>query len=269
MRSESVRSCAADHIHLLTSQRGNRKCEENLVGYGSAMQSVTGPGEQHTAADEGYGTGTPTHSAPSDFEPDERWVPVDRRWCGLDRRSIAPAAVVIALATLMTVLLPAVDAETTYREQAVAGDVMRLANYATFVPEPGWGIVAGVRSRDVPAMGYPDTATVVDGDASLTVSASRFDGDADDLLTSLETSVGVSDDDSSAGSRTTVTTDEGYPGVSIEIADTASQRVLTAFAIDGIGVQLDSTAPLDATNDDRDAVTAMTRSIRVLGQEKQ
>ncbi|MFD6057503.1 hypothetical protein [Rhodococcus wratislaviensis] len=40
------------------------------------------------------------------FEPDDRWVPVDRRWFGLDRATIAPALIVLAVASVMALILP-------------------------------------------------------------------------------------------------------------------------------------------------------------------
>lgn len=206
---------------------------------------------------------------PAGFEPGERWIPVDRRWFGIDRRSIAPAVVVVVLWIVMTAVIPFLNDETGYHEQVGAGDVMQVSNGVTFVPEPGWGIDAGVRRGDEPATGYPDTATVVDGDTSLSLSAVDFDGDADDLLTTIDPSAtGGGDAGATTTPRTAVTTDQGYPGVTVEIDDTVSRKVLAAFVIDGTGVQIVSIEPADATNDDRDAVTRMITSVRRDGKDR-
>ncbi|OMC40700.1 hypothetical protein A5740_24155 [Mycobacterium sp. GA-1841] len=204
----------------------------------------------------------PSGETTAGYEPDPRWVPVDRRWCGLDRVTLAPAVAVLVLWVLMAVLIPVVNDAAHYREQAAAGDVIQLSDDVTFVPEPGWGITAGVRRGDAPATGYPDTATVVDGDTSMTVVAEEFDGDDDELLTGMESARMSDDADTGTGPRSTVITDQGHTGVTVELADAVSRQVLAAFVIDGIGIRVLSIAPPDATNDDRDAVSRMIRSVR-------
>ena len=49
-------------------------------------------------------------AAPS-FEPDEGWVPADERLFGLDRRTIGPTLTVFALAIVMSVVLPVINAK--------------------------------------------------------------------------------------------------------------------------------------------------------------
>ncbi|OMB97477.1 hypothetical protein A5733_09650 [Mycobacterium sp. NS-7484] len=205
---------------------------------------------------------TPTGGPTAGYEPDPRWVPVDRRWCGLDRVTLAPAVAVLALWVLMAVVIPVVNDSADYTEQVTAGDVIQLSDDVTFVPEPGWGITAGVRRGDAPATGYPDTATVVDGDTSMTVVAKEFDGDEDDLLTHMEAARTSDDADIGSGPRSTVITDQGRTGVTVELTDAVSRQVLGAFVIDGIGIRVLAIAPPDATNDDRDAVGRMIRSVR-------
>ncbi|MBU8820886.1 hypothetical protein KL864_34025 [Mycolicibacterium goodii] len=120
------------------------------------------------------------------FEPGERWIPADRRWLGLDRRTVAPALAVVALVVVMDGVLPAVNDGVGYHDEVAAGDVIAIDGGVTFVPEPGWGITSGVRLGDAPADGtYPDTATVVRGDISLTVHTDTFHGDVDELLTQI------------------------------------------------------------------------------------
>jgi hypothetical protein len=92
-------------------------------------------------------------SAASRFEPDDRWVPADQRLFGLDRRTIAPTLAVFALAFVMSVVLPLVNAAVSYRDVVKAGDVIELQGDVTFAPEAGWGITSGVRAGHAPLSG--------------------------------------------------------------------------------------------------------------------
>lgn len=90
---------------------------------------------------------------PARYEPDDRWVPVDRRWFGLDRTTILPAAIVLAVAIVMSIVIPQINDAVSYDDPVVAGDVMELQYGITFVPAPGWGITDGVREADTPVTG--------------------------------------------------------------------------------------------------------------------
>lgn len=203
------------------------------------------------------------------YEPDERWVPADRRWCGLDRRTIVPALAVLCLAIVMTVVAPAVNSSFTYTEQVAPGDIMELADGVTFVPEPGWGITDGVRRGNEPASGYPNTATVVNGDASLSVGVVPFQGDADAALTQLEERVRRAEPDgaeATTGTRAPLTTDQGVQGRTVDLTDAVAHKVLAAFVIDGFAVKAVAIEPLLATSSDRDIANRMITSIRRDGE---
>ena len=91
-------------------------------------------------------------------------MPADERWFGLDRRTIRPTLAVFALAILMSVVLPVIDATPPYHDIVRAGDVLELEGNVTFVPEAGWGITSGLRAGHAPLSGeYPASATVEDG----------------------------------------------------------------------------------------------------------
>jgi len=206
--------------------------------------------------------------AESKYEPDERWIPVDRRWFGLDRRTVAPTLLVLALAFVTAVVLPVTDSFVDYHDQVAGGDVMELSYGVTFVPEPGWGITAGVRTGDPLAGGaYPPNAAVADGSASLTVQSDTFDGDANALLDRLEVTSGVLDGDVAVTSeRVTVTNDSGDPGVLEEIGGSTTQGLLVAYVFDGVGVVVTATAPADPSTADADAVARMVTSVRPEGE---
>lgn len=199
------------------------------------------------------------------YEPDVRWVPADRRWCGLDRRTIPPALAVLCLAIVMTVVAPAVNSSFAYTEQVAPGDVMELADGVTFVPEPGWGITDGVRRGNEPAGGYPTTATVVNGDASLSVGVVAFSGDADAALNQLEERVQRTEPDGAdptTSPRAPLTTDQGVQGRTVDVTDATAHKVLAAFVIDGFAVKAVAIEPLLATSSDRDIANRMINSIR-------
>ena len=199
------------------------------------------------------------------FEPDETFVPADRRWLGLDRRTIAPAVVVLALAFVMALVLPVIDAAVSYDDKVVAGDVLAVDGDITFVPEPGWGVTAGVRRGAGPVGGYPPKATVVDGGVTFTVRSALFDGDANALLDQIKTTTDALQGDGGiriTDARSTVTTDSGQSGVLTQLAGPRSRGVLAAFVFDGYGVQAIAVEPADGTGSRDDAVTRMIASIR-------
>lgn len=212
-------------------------------------------------------TETLTHVREPDFEPDERFIPVDRRWFGMDRRTVAPTLVVLALVFVTAIVLPTVDDVIGYDDEVVAGDVMGLDNGVTFVPEPGWGITRGVRTGSPIAGGaYPDSASVADGSTALTVVTDTFGGDANALMDQWETASGVLDGDVGVVSeRTTITTDAGQTGVLEEVAGTTTEGLLVTFVADGVGVAAKVTATADPTPAETDAVARMISSIRMNG----
>jgi hypothetical protein len=214
-------------------------------------------------------TGTAVTTA--GFEPDERWIPVDRRWLGVDRRTVAPAAVVLGLAFVTSVALPVADELVAYGDEVRAGDVIALSGGVTFVPEPGWGITAGVRAGSPIADGtYPAQATVVDGDVVFAVQSDTFDGDANALLDQLATTPEVlnAGDLEISGSRTSVTNDAGDPGVMAPVATADAQGILVTFVFGGQGVAALAIQPPDISAAETEAIGEMVTSIRHDGEDQ-
>ncbi|MBO0676653.1 hypothetical protein JRC04_04140 [Mycolicibacterium sp. S2-37] len=199
------------------------------------------------------------------YEPDERWIPVERRWLGVDRRTVAPALAVLGLAFVTTVALPVADGFVDYRDEVVAGDVIELDGGVTFVPEPGWGITAGVRAGQPAADGtYPPLATLVDGDVVFAVQSDTFAGDAKALLEQLAATPEVLNAGQLQiiGERTSVTTDAGNAGVMVPVATPDGEGVLAAFVLDGQGVTALAIQPPTVTPAETDAISQMVTSIR-------
>ena len=211
-------------------------------------------------------------SAPR-YEPDERWVPADQRRFGLDRRTIAPTLTVFALAFVMSVVLPLVNAMVPYHDIVRAGDVLELRGDVTFVPETGWGITSGVRAGHPPLSGeYPDTATVGERDVTFTVRTAPFNGDANALLDQIERTSDALNRGRGVhvtGQHTTIVTDQGKQGSTAQVTGPREGGVIAAFVFDGRGVEAEATGRSDTGPQPTAAVFGMIRSISHDGQGKQ
>ncbi|MBV9352046.1 MAG: hypothetical protein JOZ23_11005 [Mycobacterium sp.] len=207
------------------------------------------------------------------FEPDDGWVPADQRLFGLDRRTIAPTLTVFALAFVMSVVLPLVNAAVPYHDKVKAGDVLELRGEVTFVPQTGWGITSGVRAGRAPLSGeYPDHATVVNADVTFTVRSAPFHGDANALLDQIETTSDALNRGRGihvTGQHTTIVTDEGKEGTTARITGPQKGGVIAAFVFDGRGVEAVATGRSDSGPQRTADVFEMIRSISRGGQGKQ
>jgi hypothetical protein len=206
------------------------------------------------------------------FEPDERWVPADERWFGLDRRTIGPTLAVFALAIVMSVVLPIIDATVPYHDIVKAGDAIELEGDVTFVPEAGWGITSGIRAGEAPLSGeYPATATVEDGALKFTVRTGHFHGDSNKLLDQIETTSEALNRGRGVhvtGAQTTIVTNQGKQGATVRVAGPHTGGVIAAFVFDDRGVEAVATGPSDTGSEPRAAVFRMIRSISRPGEGK-
>ena len=201
----------------------------------------------------------------SRFEPDDGWVPADVRFLGIDRRTIGPTLTVFALAVVMSVVLPVINANVPYHDIVKAGDVIELQGDVTFVPEAGWGITSGVRAGDTPLSGeYPVTATVENGALRFRVHTGRFDGDADKLLDQIETTSEALNRGRGVhvtGEQTTIVTDQGMEGATVRVTGPHTGGVIAAFVFDGRGVEAVATGPSDTGAQPAATIFRMIRSI--------
>jgi hypothetical protein len=206
------------------------------------------------------------------FEPDERWVPADERWLGLDRRTIGPTLAVFALAIVMSVVLPIIDATVPYHDIVKAGDVLELEGDVTFVPEAGWGITSGLRAGHAPLSGeYPATATVEDGAMKFTVRTGQFHGDATQLLDQIETTSEALNRGRGVhvtGAPITIVTDQGKQGASVRVTGPHTAGVIAAFVFGARGVEAVATGPSDAGAEPTATVLRMIGSISQTGEGK-
>jgi hypothetical protein len=210
-------------------------------------------------------------SAPP-FEPDECWVPADARFLGVDRRTIAPTLTVFALAVVMSVVLPVINAMAPYHDIVKAGDVVELEGDVTFVPEAGWGITSGIRAGNAPLSGaYPATAAVQDGAVKFRVHTGPFHGDANKLLDQIETTSEALNRGRGVrvtGAQTTIVTDQGKQGATVRVTGPHSGGVIAAFVFEGRGVEAVATGPSDTGPEPTATVFRMIRSISGPGEGK-
>ena len=203
--------------------------------------------------------------APPRFEPDVGWVPADERLFGVDRRTIAPTLAVFALAIVMAVVLPVINASVPYHDTVKAGDVLQLRGEVTFVPEAGWGITSGVRAGNAPLSGeYPARATVEHSAVKFTIRTAPFDGDANKLLDQIETTSEALNRGRGVhvgGAHATIVNDQGRQGTTARITGPHTGGVIAAFVFDGRGVEAVATGPSDAGPELTGAVLRMMRSI--------
>ena len=214
---------------------------------------------------------SPAIEAPR-FEPDVGWVPADERLFGVDRRTIAPTLAVFALAIVMSVVLPVINAKVPYDDIVRAGDALQLQGDVTFIPEAGWGITSGVRAGNAPLSGeYPATATVEHRAVKFSVHTAPFDGDANKLLDQIETTSEALNRGRGvhvAGAHTTIVTDQGKQGATARVTGPHTGGVIAAFVFERRGVEAVATGPSDAGADLTGAIFRMIRSISHQEEEK-
>jgi hypothetical protein len=203
-----------------------------------------------------------------------------RRWAGLDRRTVGPALLVLALAVVMSVVLPSIESTTSYGDQVDKGDVAEIADGLTLVPATGWDLATGAlvgHTRSV--VGTTATTEVVDGSVELQVQTAPFDGAPSALLTrvnkidaDLERLRGGA---TATTRRYAVRTRQGAVGVAQDFVGVHKQGTIVAFVLRSRapstgsqgeasreGVVAFAAGPKGSISRRRDDIVAMIRSIR-------
>jgi hypothetical protein len=180
--------------------------------------------------------------------------------------------VVFALAIVMSVVLPVIDATVPYHDNVKAGDVLQLEGDVTFVPEAGWGITSGLRAGHAPLSGeYPATATIEDGAVKFTVRTGQFHGDSHQLLDQIETTSEALNRGRGVrvtGAPTTIVTDQGKQGATVRITGPHTVGLIAAFVFGTRGVEAVATGPSDSGSVPAATVLEMIRSISQPGEGK-
>jgi hypothetical protein len=191
----------------------------------------------------------------------------------IDRRTVVPSLLVLALAVVMSVVLPAIDRRTAYGDELHRGDVAQIADRLTLVPAPGWELASGalVGHARTP-VGSTATTELVDGSVDVYVHAAPFAGKPSALLTRLNrisASVHHRRERTAASThRYSVTTRQGVVGVAEDFFGVSRQGSVIAFVFGrrgqapAEGLEVAVSGATEAIARRRDAIDAMIRSIR-------
>ena len=203
----------------------------------------------------------------------------ERRIAGIDRRTIGPALLVLALAVLMSVVLPWVDSETEYSDAVDQDDVVQLADGITLDPAPGWNLASGALAGETrSAVGSTGSTELIRGNVRFYVHAAPFDGTASALLTrinEINADVRAQGRTAQTTGRYTVTTRQGVAGVAEDFVSVARRGSIVAFVFEsradsassdgqptGEGVEIVVSGPSGGMSRRRDDIVSMIRRIR-------
>ena len=162
-----------------------------------------------------------------------------RRSYGIDRQTVKPSPLVLALAILMSVVLPSIDSDTPYRNSLHRGDIAELADGITLAPTAGWDLAAGAlvgHARSV--VGTTATTEPVDGSVNFDVQAAPFAGTPSTLLgrvNKIRAELRHARESGAATRRYPVTTRHGVTGVGEDFVGVARQGSIVAFVFGSPG----------------------------------
>jgi hypothetical protein len=202
----------------------------------------------------------------------------ERRLFGLDLETVGPALLVLVLAAVMSIVLPSIDTNTSYRNEVHQGDVVVLADGITLIPAASWDLASGsIAGKTRSPIGSTPATELVQGGLRLSVEAAPFAGTASSLLTRInEIDANLADAKGRAAEitdRYTVTTRQGIVGVAEDFVGVAREGSVIAFVFNPVaqsatssrareGVEVVVSGPADAISRNRDDIVAMIRSIR-------
>jgi hypothetical protein len=195
-----------------------------------------------------------------------------RRPARIDRRTVKPSLLVLALALLMSVVLPLINRVTPYRQPVRRGEIAELAGGITLVPAAGWDLGTGAFAGHTRSpVGDTASTELVDGGVDFDVQAAPFSGTPSALLGRVRTISAELDHARGSGSAAhvyTVRTRQGVVGVGQDFAGVSRQGSVVAFVFalrghrGGEGVEIVVAGPKGPISRVRNDVVAMVRSIR-------
>jgi hypothetical protein len=204
----------------------------------------------------------------------------ERAPSGIDRRTVGPALLVLALAVLMSVVLPWIDSRAEYQHPIQEGDIAQLADGITLVPTPGWDLASGALAGDTrSSVGTTATTQLVSGGVTLSVHTAPFEGTPSELMAQVqEINADLAEARGSTAATTrryTVTTRQGLDGVAENFVSPTMQGAVVAFVSDvppaagdaqgksiSEGVEIVVSGPKGEIARHRDDVVAMIESVR-------
>jgi hypothetical protein len=190
----------------------------------------------------------------------------------IDRGTVKPSLLVIALAVVLSVVLPSINSETPYRHPVRSGDVVELADGITLVPTARWDLATGALIGHLrSSVGTTATTELVDGSMNFDVHAAPFAGTPSALLARVNK---ISAELNHARGRSTSThiyavrTRQGTVGVGRDFVGVSRQGSVVAFVFrlrgqtSREGMEIVVSGPKGPIAARRNDVVGMIRSIR-------
>jgi hypothetical protein len=195
-----------------------------------------------------------------------------RRPLGIDRRTVKPSLLVLALALLMSVVLPFINSKTPYPHPVRRGEIVQLANGITLVPTAGWDLSTGaLLGHTRSPVGDTATTQLVVGSVEFDVQTAPFSGTPSALLRRVKKINAELDHQRGSGTATPsypVKTRQGVVGVGQDFAGVGRQGSVVAFVFalrgqgPGEGVEIVVAGPNGPIARVRNDIVAMVRGIR-------
>ncbi|GAA3201305.1 hypothetical protein GCM10010468_14420 [Actinocorallia longicatena] len=201
-------------------------------------------------------------------------MPVEYRWWGLDRRSLLPAAVVVCVGLLLSVVLPRIDDAVAVNEIVRPGDRLDLGGGLTIAPPAGWEVLAGIKVGEKTTLPVPEDAadaSVAGGGVTALIRVDTFDGTPEALLDQVNHTQKRTSNQPGftvTAPPVPVETAEGNVGVLERYTSTSGEGLLAAFTFhDGRGMSLSVAATGDGQlAEQAGRIERMIRSIRFTGK---
>ncbi|WP_370617168.1 hypothetical protein [Mumia sp. Pv 4-285] len=193
-------------------------------------------------------------------------VPAEHRFLGLDRRTFKYAAPAVVVYLLWAWIVPWVDSQVAWEDQTSTGDVIQIADEVTMTPQPGWGLISGLRTSDRTRSGElaaDETVLVKDGVLFL-VQQGPFDGSTRTLLRQIERINSTTADKggfSVVGGPRPIATDSGLKGIAEGYQSQRNIGVTAAFVAGDTGIRVQVVGAPEAMTQQADDVEAMIQSI--------
>jgi hypothetical protein len=203
-----------------------------------------------------------------------------RHFTGIDSQTVKPALLVLALAVLMSVVLPSIDSAAPYRHALQKGDRTELADGITLDPAAGWDLGTGALvGHTRSGVGSTATTELVHGSVNLDVQTAPFAGTPSALLARVNRISAELHHARGSGPGTrhyAVTTSQGTVGVGEDFVGVGREGSVVAFVFRASGrmtggsrgqasregVEIVVSGPKGPISRGRGDIVAMIRSIR-------
>jgi hypothetical protein len=166
-------------------------------------------------------------------------APHRRIFLGLERQGLGWTLAIGAIALLLAVGLPVLDAAIATEDAPAAGSVTSVGLGVRITPVSSWSVVAQPDSQS-------DRAQFTRSGALLTIRAVSFSGSAQDAYDSLAAAIDAEDGVQIASDPETVTTNSGLTGIVSGFASSTEQGYFAVFTRNGVLAVVIAESPLGA-----------------------